>query len=343
MAHPSQLVVHFGHEPHTTAHHLVQAFHTLGVHVIPVGAGHRTVRKLPEECPLLWVESGVPSFPTPEELGTHRPNAAWLIDTHRGGRWRSALASVFDTVFVAQRAAVERTAAHGLNVTWLPLACPEPLPESARHDRRSEVAFVGSVTGGSRRERILAALEADFAVDRNRGYVPPDEMMARYARARVVVNIPLARDLNMRLFEAAGAGAYVVTGPMDGLEDVLPRDVVTVVDSDREEDWVRAVADALSCPRTPERAQRARGFIRERHRYTHRAAVILDTLAAAAPRSIPDAARREALRQAAVDRHAFRDAIRIAGPGLRDRAALATSIATELLFVLGRRVRSPRR
>jgi hypothetical protein len=326
-----QLVVHFGNEEHNTAHHLAAALRRLGVDVVCEGRGHPPTAGRPEpDAPLLWVESGFASFPAAEELD-RRPSAAWLIDTHRGLDWRAPLGAAFDVCFVAQRDAVAPLAGAGAHARWLPLACPDPGPEPGPKagGRSIPVAFVGFVEPGSRRQRILDALARHHEVDRNQGYVPPAEMMRRYAAARVVVNVPLAGDLNMRLFEAAGAGAYVVTGPMEGLDEVLPADLVTVVDSDDPADWVAAVSRALADERTGDRARRAAALIAAGHRYVDRARTVLDALAALERRPVPLDDRRRRLLGAAVARHAFADAWRISAGSLRGRAALAAALVPE--------------
>jgi hypothetical protein len=239
---------------------------------------------------------------------------------------------------VAQRDAVAPLAGAGAHARWLPLACPEAEPDRGAGGRGTPVAFVGFVEPGSRRQRILDALGRHHEVDRSQGYVPPAEMMRRYAAARVVVNVPLAGDLNMRLFEAAGAGAYVVTGPMEALEEVLPADLVTVVDSDDPADWVAAVGRALADERTGDRARRAAALIAAGHRYVDRARTVLDAFAALDRRPVPLDDRRRRLLGAAVGRHAFADAWRISAGSLRGRAALARALVPEGARTVSRRL-----
>lgn len=337
-----QLAVHFGDEEHNTAHHLVAALRELDVEVLCEGRGHPPtgVHARPE-TPVLWLESGVASFPTAQQLAV-RPSAAWLIDTHRGLDWRAPLGAAFDACFVAQRNAVPALAASGVDASWLPLASPEP--GALGRVRDVPVAFVGFVTPGSLRQHVLDALEQHYEVDRNRGYVAPAEMMRRYARARVVVNVPLAQDLNMRLFEAAGAGAYVVTGPMEGLEEVLPATLVTIVASDDPSDWVAAVGEALAGGGTRERAERAAALIAAGHRYVHRARTILDTFADLTPTPVSLDDRRRRLLRAAVARHALADAWRISAGSARARAVLARELVPEgLRSAQGRLGRTGRR
>jgi hypothetical protein len=338
MGEVQQLIVHFGNQEHTTAHHLVRALRDLGVEVMCEGAGHaaRRVTAGPE-IPLLWVESGVASFPALEQLGSRR-SAAWLIDTHRGLDWRAPLAAAFDLCFAAQRSGATALAGLGVNARWLPLAAPaHPSPVGA-DERTTPVAFVGFVEPGSRRHRLLEGIDKAHRIWRNDTYMAPDEMLRRYACSQIVVNIPLANDLNMRLFEAAGAGAFVITGPMDGLSSILPEDLVAVVDSDDPSAWVAAIERALLDPMTAARALKAMQVINKDHLYRHRAQVILGSLTNVERRAIPVEERRRALLRAAVARHALKDAWRVSGPSAAGWLSLIHELLPEAARSLRRRL-----
>ena len=66
------------------------------------------------------------------------------------------------------------------------------------------------------------SLRTRFRVTPTRDYTPPNEMMALYRPPELVINLPIAHDLNMRTFECAGARATLVTGPATKLDEVLP-------------------------------------------------------------------------------------------------------------------------
>lgn len=276
-----RIEIHFGNEAHTTAWHLVRAFERLVPEVIISGVGHRRA-DADHDCPLLWVESGRPSLPLPRELHG-RISAAWIIDTHRGLEWRGRLARAFGSVLVAQRSAITLlTTSYDVGATWLPLAFPvDSLPPSG--PPHADVDFVGHVVPGSRRERIIRPLADRYGFPVGE-YVPPSEMVARYARSRLVLNIPFDGDLNMRTFEATGAGAHLVTGPMDGLAALLPSETFTVVESDDSSDWIRALDRLLlGDAGLGVQRERARAAIAERHTYDQRARFIIDVLAATEP------------------------------------------------------------
>lgn len=275
----------YGHESHTTAVHLERAAAAAGL-VADSPAG-----------PLLWVESGQPWLPSLDAMAG-RTTAAWIIDTHRGIGWRRRVAQAFDLVFVAQRDAVAPMLAAGVPARWLPLAAPAdlvvdapPLPE-----RPYDVAFVGQAPPGSLRAAVLEALAVRHRVAPRDGFVTPPRMMARYASAKVVLNMPLATDLNMRVFEATAAGALLVTGPAVGQDDILPAGSYVQVDDRSVDAWVAAVSRALADPEVADRAGEARAAVLDRHTYGHRAETLVDALhEPSARRPITNEARRRAL------------------------------------------------
>lgn len=272
------LTVHFGDQPHTTGWHLSRALRRI-TRVDVIGAGHHGISPSGRP-PLLWIESGRRSLPTEADL-RDRPTACWLIDTHRGYEWRAPLARAFGVVYVAQRKAVQELASLGIDARWLPLACPADLVPPAE-PRDCDVDFVGHVQRGSLRERLLRPLAQRYGFPIGT-FTSPTEMLSRYGRARVVVNVPLADDLNMRLFEAAGAGAFVVSGPMDGVDEILPPDLRAEVRDPDPEEWMRAIDAALSAPDLDQRARRAQALVLRAHTYDDRARTVLRDLRGASP------------------------------------------------------------
>ncbi len=275
----------YGHESHTTAIHLERAVAAAGLVADTPGG------------PLLWVETGKPWLPSVEAMAG-RTTAAWIIDTHRGIGWRRRVAQAFDLVFVAQQDAVAPLQAAGVPTRWLPLAAPADLVPDAPPlaDRPYDVAFVGQAPTGSLRAVVLEALAVRHRVTPQDGFVAPPQMMERYASAKVVLNMPLATDLNMRVFEATAAGALLVTGPAIGQEDLLPAGSYVEV-ADRSVDaWVEAVGRALADPMAAFRAGEARTTVLDRHTYRHRAETVVEALSEpSVRRPISNEARRRAL------------------------------------------------
>lgn len=160
-----------------------------------------------------------------------------------------------------------------------PFAVPPELMDGGKpwNERSYDVAFVGAMgppTGSTyaKRRRMLEALESALPKGRTRFVegVPPAELAAIYGDARVVVNEGGLRHypITMRVFEAVGSGAALVTEPTPGLSMLLDPDS-EYVEMDIE-DVVRVVGDLVDSPRGPEIAAAALEHARERHTYDHR-------------------------------------------------------------------------
>lgn len=170
----------------------------------------------------LWVDSGQPRL-APAHAGIDAPKAAWFIDTHLGAPHRLEIARHFDFVYLAQKAQVEEFRKAGLkHVEWLPLACAEELHRLPPRERDLDVAFAGSMASasGERRRGFIEAVRAAFP-NHFIGQCWPDEMAGYYARAKIVINMCVNQDVNMRVFEAMASGALLVTDPAVGLEDLF--------------------------------------------------------------------------------------------------------------------------
>lgn len=293
---PDKVLLAYGYERHTTAVHLHKALADFcEVHAIGPGNEEKLDAWIGSDLPLIWVESPVLWYPPPELLRT-RTSVAWLIDTHIRLYWRALLGCAFDHAFLAQRQAVATVRHLGGEASWLPLSAPGYLlatPVSFTK-REYDVAFIGSVQPGSLRARVLDHLSTRFNMAPY-SYQTPAEMMATYANARVVVNIPVQDDLNSRAFEGPAAGAFLVTPQLDGLTEILPAELYGIVSGRSPSDFGDAIARALSLDDLSERASAACSVVRDGHTYQQRAEVILGVLAGTAPRARRELSRARAL------------------------------------------------
>lgn len=280
------VVLCYGYERHTTAIHLDRALRRL-VNVVTVGPGHPP-QEVPDGCPLVWVESGATWLP-PLPVLLERPTLGWLIDTHVRLGWRLRVAGAFDHACFAQKDAADQCRSERLSSTWLPLAAPADLcsPGPPLSDREFDVAFVGSVRPRDFRAELLRVMRQRFRVAPVGGFQTPEEMMALYSRSRVIINPPRGFDLNMRVFEALGARALLVTGPAHGLGALIPEDVVAIVERREPLAWVRAVSRLLADQTAQNRADRGYDHVANRHTYDHRAQDVLRLLASAARSASP--------------------------------------------------------
>lgn len=149
------------------------------------------------------------------------PTACVLSDVHREAAPRLALARFFDHVFLYHRNHVRRFTEHPAgHVHWLPYACDLDVVRPLGVERDLDVAFVGQPLPDGDRARLLGRLRERFAMNEPRVYGQA-EVPRVYSRARIVVNLPLADDLNFRTFEAMSCGALLVTRRMSNGQEVL--------------------------------------------------------------------------------------------------------------------------
>lgn len=154
------------------------------------------------------------------------PTACVICDAHRHLDSRVALSKLFDEVFLYHRNYVPKftKARREKTVHWMPYACDLTLFRDLGVKRDIDVAFVGQTFGfGSERSRVLRRLAERWTVNEQRVY-RQDEIPGVYSRARIVVNMPLADDLNFRVFEAMACGAMLLTRRADNGQDDLYQD-----------------------------------------------------------------------------------------------------------------------
>jgi hypothetical protein len=173
----------------------------------------------------LCIDPSVRYFPPGiEDLSI--PTACWLGDIHIG-TWRKETAKFFDLVLIPHKDYLpEYTTTVGhTQVQWLPLYVPPLVQAHADLPKLYDVAFVGNIVRAHRkttRARRLALLAQRYGInDFHRPYTLA-ELSQVYSRARIVFNVTINGDVNLRLFEATACGALVLTdSTANGLEELF--------------------------------------------------------------------------------------------------------------------------
>lgn len=166
------------------------------------------------------------------------PSAAYLIDVHRNLPIRLALSRFFDAVFVAQKDYVDAfTAIEHRNAHWLPLACDPAVHHRPAETRDFEVAFVGQLgQQGTPRRAVLTAVLPRYRTNDYSRFHRPEEMAGIYGRSKIIFNVAVDGDVNMRVFEAWAAGALLVTNRIgNGFDEIFKDGVNCVCYSSPEE------------------------------------------------------------------------------------------------------------
>ena len=206
---------------------------------------------------------------------------AWYgVDTHMDYQKHLFIGRLFDVTFIAQKEYVEKLRNDGLRqVYWLPLGFAPELMSTEMPNRTIDIAHVGSsnVAANPQRHLLLAALQREFSSTRF-GPATPQEMGSIYASARIVFNRSVNNDVNMRFFEAAGAGTVLVTDSVidNGVETLFEEGKHYMVYHD-EATLLKVVRDLLSDPaRCATMGESARLHVLECHTYDQRAVSLLN-------------------------------------------------------------------
>jgi hypothetical protein len=159
--------------------------------------------------------------------------------------------------------------------------------------RPFDVSMVGAKLrdGGpyGRRQRIVADLDAAFPEERLSfgEQVSADEMAAMYTNARIVVNEGGTRHypITMRVLEAVGSGAVLLSDPLPGTEMLLQPDAeFAILTDDVVADVKKLLSDIDSMQAMADRAlERSMGI----NTYDHRVDEIFEIASSIAKRDIP--------------------------------------------------------
>lgn len=196
-----------------------------------------------------WGEDGLGPLIRYPLIDCPKPNIYWASDTHLGFDYRLQMAKKFDHVFVAQHRAALEFAAAGVKAEWLPHAFePEAYPtfedlerrklrdlnesveagqmfrrgeklEIAQLSKKYDVCFVGHINSQNR----IDFLDRMFSEFPNFFYGQRlfEEAAEKFHESKIVLNISMLDDLNMRTFEAMGTGSFLLTNWIPTIEDVF--------------------------------------------------------------------------------------------------------------------------
>lgn len=258
----------------TPARYLHSAFDRAGVDVthIPDTVDWSTVDA--DTDAVVFVESPYPALDT---TGTN-PGVPSLLWAHHGEHHTDAHLRLIvrygiDAVLLAHSWHLAHR--YPVPVHRFPFAVATELLDASApwDDRKLDVAFVGSISDGHAVRRAIAdalieALPADriAIVDG----ATPGRLAALYADARVVFNDGGTRHhpITMRVFEAIGSGAALITEEAPGLELLFaPGEHYRVLERGSA---VEAVVELLSDPQAGPMAAAAYRYAAGRHTYDHR-------------------------------------------------------------------------
>lgn len=189
-------------------------------HIYPTG-DMRPFGKYDLNIHVDWGEDGLTGILPYIPIDTPHPMAYWASDTHLGYDYRLATAKKSDFVFCAQKKAVEDMKLAGVpNPIWLPHAVePQAYPKFDLLAKKYDICFVGHVSSANREE----ALDRVFREFPNFYYGQQlfEDAARKYAESKIVFNIAMKEDVNMRCFEALATKSFLLTDWVPSIEDLF--------------------------------------------------------------------------------------------------------------------------
>lgn len=172
-----------------------------------------------------WGEDGLMGLLPYKPIECPKPMAYWASDTHiqtatdDSYPYRLEMAKKANLVFCAQKRGVEWMKKDGIeNPIWLPHAFePQAYPKGEIYTKKYDVCFVGHVNSRNR-EDALARLFSEFP-NFYYGQQLFDGAAQKFAESRIVFNIAMTDDLNMRVFETLGTGSFLLTNWIPTIEE----------------------------------------------------------------------------------------------------------------------------
>jgi hypothetical protein len=283
------IVLCYGKTPYTPGRYLEDAFRKLNIPVTVV-TDHLDGKQLDPDKVLgvLFIES--PNQPTAQNMENTPIPRLYFI--HHG---RHRLEQNLERI--KQYHPHRILMAHSLHlakhfpvpVEFFPFAVAEDIFNSEKpiSNRKYDVAFVGSRSSAfyKNRNKNLKLLKR-FLKKTNSSYLFKEnvhlkDMANIYSQAKIVFNQSSERvpeTMNMRIFEAMGCGALVMTNQVP-LQDELFKNRVHLVTYKNSKDLIRKVRYFLKHPSLTQ-AIAKNGYVKamQQHTYTHRAKKVIQLL-----------------------------------------------------------------
>lgn len=235
-----------------------------------------------------WGEDGLTSLlPYKVKVPQDAPLVYWASDTHLGYDYRFDFAKRYaQATFCAQKDAAEKFQASGLDAAWLPHAV-EPRAYNDEDDptgtkpynfitKKQDVCFIGHVNSDNRVE----ALDRLFREFPNFFYGQKlfNEAAKKYAESKIVFNISMKNELNMRTFEVMGSKSLLLTDRCATIEELF-QDGKHLVLYDSMEEMVKKARYYIEHDDEREAiAQAGYEEVMKKHTIDHRVSVMLDKI-----------------------------------------------------------------
>ncbi len=186
-----------------------------------------------------WGEDALKGFLDYEPMKCPSPSIYWASDTHLGFDYRLQKAREFTHVFCHQKRAVEEFKANGVSATWIPHAFEPAAYPKQLSIPKYDVSFVGHINSQNRidfLDRMFKEFPNFFF-----GKRLFEDAAKVFSQSKIVLNVSIKDDVNMRVFETLGSGNFLLTNELptlgelfeDGKHLVTYRDLDDAVDKAR--------------------------------------------------------------------------------------------------------------
>jgi len=170
--------------------------------------------------------------------------AFYAIDTHLTFKSKVLKAKLYDFVFCAQRDAVKKMRSIGINAFWVPLGFDEILHRKQAVEKIYDLAFIGNINISAARRKLVKRYKDKYKTFI--GKAPNSEISKIYSQSKIVINLPIKNDINMRFFEAIGSGSLLLSKKVNNGEDEIVQDKIHYVNFYNWWDLDRKIAYYLS-------------------------------------------------------------------------------------------------
>ncbi len=222
-----------------------------------------------------WGEDALKGILPYEPVAIPKPSAFWSSDTHLGYDWRLEKARRTDFNFVCQKRALEDFTRDGIqNAIWMPHAVEPMAYPNLPSIKKYDLSFSGHINSENR----IEALERMFWAFPNFFYGQRlfESAAEIFCQSKVVFNISIKDDINMRVFETLSTGSFLLTNWIPTLEELFHDGVHLVTYKTLDEAIDKAKYYIEHDDEREKIAQAGMDEVRNKHTFVHRARQILD-------------------------------------------------------------------
>jgi len=221
-----------------------------------------------------WGEDALAGILPYTSIDIPKPSAFWHSDTHLGYDWRLAKAKKTDFNFVCQKRAVEEFKRDGIpNPIWMPHAVEPMAYPHIPCIKKYDLGFVGHINSQNR----IDALDRMFKEFPNFfwGKRLFEEAAEKYCQSKVVFNISIEDDINMRTFEALSTKSFLLTNWIPTLEELFTDGVHLVTYKTLDEAVDKAKYYIAHDEEREKIAEAGFNEVRSKHTFKHRVEQVL--------------------------------------------------------------------